>query len=130
MSIGYLEVQMHLRDVETADVDRLLRVLHEMGGTYTVIEHAVARAVGMPPDVEAPPAQWWESLEEPPRGGPRANIYTAHANVQMYAEPFFDVKDGMLAEARGRQRLDLHFRRAAASVSLERNTEVFRHPLL
>ena len=93
MTIPYLSIEVHLSQVEPADLERILRVLHEMGGTYTVIEHTLARAAPVPPDVpdpdplppnpppepEMPP--WWASLTITT---PRTKIYSNVANAQVY----------------------------------------------
>jgi hypothetical protein len=90
VTIPYLTIEMHLRDVEAADIERLLRMLKEMGGTYTVIERAAAPvAIPMPPDIPGPEpqppspppvpeAKWWESLKVT---DPKTKIYGARAGT-------------------------------------------------
>lgn len=105
--IPYVSVEVHLREVEPADLERILRVLHEMGGTYTVIEHTAARAVEAPPDVPdpdplppnpppEPPPKWWASLTVT---APRMKIYANVDKAQVYFSsdpdhaPSFDMKE-------------------------------------
>jgi hypothetical protein len=102
MTIPYLEVQLHLREVEALDIERLLRLLKEMGGTYTVIEHTVTPAVEALPDIPdpepLPPHEppWWEALTVTT---PRTKIYADVAEAQVYFssdpahEPSFDMKE-------------------------------------
>jgi hypothetical protein len=132
MTIGYVEVQMHLRDVEAPDIERILRVLNEMGGTYTVIEHTVTPAAPAPPDIPdpdplppnpppepEPPPKWWASLTITT---PLTKIYSNVLNAQVYFSsdpdhaPSFEMKKNT---STGQPR----------TVPLDRFVEVWRAPL-
>lgn len=103
MTIPHLTVEMHVRDIESVDVERLLRVLHEMGGVYVVVEHPETVAVPMPPDVpdpaplppHEPPVPWWERLSVTT---PLTKIYADVDQAQVYysagpdTAPSFDQK--------------------------------------
>ena len=89
MTVPYLTVTMSLRDVEAADIERLFRVLHEMGGVFVSVQHPENSAIPLPPeppvDIPAPPLppepNWWETLK---LTEPKTKIYAARAGVQIY----------------------------------------------
>jgi len=94
---------MLLREVEVTDVERLLRVLHEMGGTFQVVEYPPPSTATPPlPDIPDPDPlpphepSWWEALTITT---PRTKIYSNVPNAQVYFStdpahaPSFEMKE-------------------------------------